>query len=92
MLAWLNVHPIVQQRGLLSTLGPQAAAMMLTAQHHNQVGIAAGWVTQYRVHSSESGRSSGNLRVASPPPSLDNSETSQRVISGDARLSHDLAS
>ena len=21
--------------------------MMLTAQHHNQVGIAAGWVTQY---------------------------------------------
>jgi len=64
MLAWLNVHPIVQQRELASTVGPHAAAIMLTAQHHNQVGIAAGWVTQHMTGPIRAQSSSEQDRVA----------------------------
>lgn len=63
MLAWLNVHPIVQQRELVPTVGPKGAVMMLTAQHHNQVGIGAGWVTQYMMGPTRSRSSSEQDRV-----------------------------
>jgi len=64
MLAWLNVRPIVEQRELASEVGHRAAAMMLTAQHHNQVGIAAGWITQYMTGPIRAQSSSEQDRVA----------------------------
>lgn len=64
MLAWLNVRPIVEHRELASEVGHHTAAMMLTAQHHNQVGIAAGWITQYMTGPIRAQRSSERDRVA----------------------------
>lgn len=64
MLAWLNVSPTVEQRELASTLGAPTAAMMLTSQHHNQVGIAAGWVTAYMTGTGGSQGSSEQDRIA----------------------------
>jgi hypothetical protein len=64
MLAWLNVRPIVEQRELASEVGHRAAAMMLTGQHHNQVGIAAGWITEYMMGPIRGQSSSEQDRVA----------------------------
>jgi hypothetical protein len=64
MLAWLNAHPVALQRELASTLGPRTAAAMLAASHHNQVGIAAGWITQYMTGPVRSQKSSEQDRVA----------------------------
>jgi hypothetical protein len=63
MLAWLNTRPIVEQRELASTMGPHTAVMMLAAQHHNQVGIAAGWVTLYMTGPTKSQSNSEQDRV-----------------------------
>jgi hypothetical protein len=64
MLAWLNARPIVEQRELASTVGPHAAVMMLAPQHHNQVGIAAGWVTRFMTGPTRRQSSSEQDRVA----------------------------
>lgn len=50
-LAWLNTEPVVRFRALAREIGPQAAAGVQTSAHHNQVGIAAGWVTKYMTGS-----------------------------------------
>jgi hypothetical protein len=46
-LAWLNVHPVELQRSLAGEVGYRMAVGLTTSAHHNQVGIAAKWVTRY---------------------------------------------
>lgn len=46
-LGWLNVHPVELQRSLAGEVGYRTAVGLTTAAHHNQVGIAAKWVTRY---------------------------------------------
>lgn len=64
MLAWLNVYPVALQREMASAVGFRTAAAMLAASHHNQVGIAAGWVTQYMNGPSKAQSSTEQDRVA----------------------------
>lgn len=49
MLRWLNVYPVVQLGALAAEMGPEAATMLLGSQHHNQVGIGAGWVDRFMI-------------------------------------------
>ena len=64
MLAWLNRRPIMEYRELASDIGPREAATMLAIPHHNQVGIASGWITQYMTGPTRSQSSSEQDRVA----------------------------
>jgi hypothetical protein len=64
MLTWLNVHPVAELRAAVSEDGPELAAMRLLGQHHNQVGIAAGWLTKYMAAESRHQVSSEADRVA----------------------------
>jgi hypothetical protein len=47
LLAWLNAHPINELRKLSSAVGVRSAAAMTNSAFHNQVGIAAGWITRH---------------------------------------------
>lgn len=47
MLAWLNVHPVVEQWKLAEEIGPVAAFVESAAEFQNPVGVATGWVTRY---------------------------------------------
>jgi hypothetical protein len=47
ILAWLNIHPVVVQRELVAEEGVVVGVMMTARAHHNQVGIAVAWATEY---------------------------------------------
>ncbi len=49
VLAWLNTHPVVVQRELVAEEGVFFGVMMTARAHHNQVGTAVAWATQYMV-------------------------------------------
>lgn len=49
VLAWLNIHPVEVQRKIVAEEGVLFGLMMTTRAHHNQVGIAVAWATQYMV-------------------------------------------
>jgi hypothetical protein len=47
VLSWLNTHPVVLQRELVAEKGVFFGVMMTARAHHNQVGTAVAWATQY---------------------------------------------
>ena len=47
VLSWLNTHPVVVQRELVAQKGVFFGVMMTARAHHNQVGTAVSWATQY---------------------------------------------
>jgi len=47
VLAWLNTHPVVVQRDLVAEDGVFFGVMTTARAHHNQVGTAVAWATQY---------------------------------------------
>ena len=47
VLSWLNTHPVVVQRELVAEKGVFFGVMMTARTHHNQVGTAVAWATQY---------------------------------------------
>ncbi|MBF6604137.1 MAG: hypothetical protein IVW53_14785 [Chloroflexi bacterium] len=64
MLAWLNTHPVVEQRKRIATEGPLFAAFATTRAHHNQVGVAVGWTTEHMTGSRRARASTEQERVA----------------------------
>ncbi len=49
VLTWLNTHPVVVQREVVAEEGVLFGLMMTARAHHNQVGTAVAWATQYMV-------------------------------------------
>jgi hypothetical protein len=49
VLSWLNTQPVVLQRELVAEEGVLFSVMMTARAHHNQVGTAVAWATQYMV-------------------------------------------
>jgi hypothetical protein len=49
VLSWLNTHPVVVQREVVAEQGVFLGLMMTARAHHNQVGTAVAWATQYMV-------------------------------------------
>jgi hypothetical protein len=49
VLAWLNTHPIVVQREVVEEEGALYGVMSTARPHHNQVGTAVAWATQFMV-------------------------------------------
>jgi hypothetical protein len=49
VLAWLNTHPAVVQREVIEAEGALCGVMSTTRAHHNQVGTAVAWATQFMV-------------------------------------------